>query len=250
MIYVHRDFSKIPQDKLDALKALSDHLEGLNDVEARKAFIDENKAAWSTVRNELSLMAFNKCWYTEAREGVSRYQTDHFRPHGRTKQASKEYAPGYCWLAFDIQNYRIVGVLANTQNQEYSDETVGKGDWFPLLDPSVRATLANPSIANEIPLLLDPANQDDPGKIAFNDNGEAHPADDLPDADKVWVDEAILHLGIRQDQLNRKRRAIWKTCSRKIIQYDRFFKKPAAERTDEERQTMKELAEELRAMTS
>ncbi|MCW1985108.1 UNVERIFIED_ORG: hypothetical protein M2348_000819 [Sphingomonas sp. R1F5B] len=250
MIYVHRDLTQIPQEKLGALLTLAGQLEAIGDIAERKAFIDANKAAWSTVREDLALMAFNKCWYTEAREGVSRYQTDHFRPHGRAKQAAGDYAPGYCWLAFDVENYRIVGVLANTQNQEYSEETVGKGDWFPLLDPLTRASLADRSIVNEIPLLLDPTNQDDPGKIAFNDNGEAHPAHELPHADKVWVDEAIVHLGIRQDQLNRKRRAIWKACSRKITQYDRFFKKPAAQRTEEERQTMRELAEELRAMTS
>lgn len=250
MIYVHRDLSKISQAKLDALKALSDQLAGLVDPAARKAFIDENRGAWSSVREELSLMSFDKCWYTEAREGVSRYQTDHFRPHGRAKQAAKDYVAGYCWLAFDIENYRIVGVLANTQNQEYSDETVGKGDWFPLLDPAVRATLAEQSTAKEIPLLLDPVTEDDPGKIAFNDNGEAHPWDELPEADKAWVDDAIVMLGIRQDQLNRKRRTVWRSCTRKIVQYDRFFKKPEAARTDEERQTMRELAEELRAMTS
>lgn len=250
MIYVHRDLSRISQAKLDALKALSAQLDGIVDPAARKAFIDENRAAWSSVREDLSLMSFNKCWYTEAREGVSRYQTDHFRPHGRAKQAAKDYAAGYCWLAFDIENYRIVGVLANTQNQEYSDETVGKGDWFPLLDPAVRATLAERSTDKEISLLLDPVKEDDSSKIAFNDNGEARPCDELPDADKAWVDDAIVMLGIRQDQLNRKRRTVWRSCTRKIVQYDCFFKKPEAARTDEERQTMRELAEELRAMSS
>ena len=190
MIYVHRDLSKIPKEKLDALKSVSDQLEGIAAPEDRKAFIDANRAIWSTIRDELSQMAFGKCWYTEAREGVSRYQTDHFRPHGRAKQAAKEYAAGYCWLAFDVENYRIVGVLANTQNREYSEETVGKGDWFPLLDPTVRATFANQSTAQEISLLLDPVNEDDPGKIAFNDNGEAHPSDKLPDADKQGIDAA------------------------------------------------------------
>jgi hypothetical protein len=43
---------------------------------------------------------------------------------------------------------------------------------------------------------------------------------------------------------------VWRSCTRKILQYNRFFKKPEAARTEEERQTMRELAEELRAMTS
>jgi hypothetical protein len=250
MIYVHRDWSKVPKEKLDALKALSDALDAIEEVAERKAFIKANQAAWSEVRQELSLMSFNKCWYTEAREAVSRYQTDHFRPHGRSKQAPKVYAEGYCWLAFDIENFRIVGVLANTQNQEYSEETVGKGDWFPLVEPEKRAVLAKRSIAAETPVLLDPVDQSDPNKIAFNDNGEAFPSDDLPEDQKALVEQAITCLGLRQDQLNWKRRAKWRECLSKITKYNRFFKKPRGERTAEETETMLELAREIMTMAS
>lgn len=250
MIYVHRDFTKVPQEKLDALKAMAEELEKLEDPVARKEFIAANQEVWSTLRSDLAAMSFNKCWYTEARDGVSRYQTDHFRPHGRAKQASKDMTDGYSWLAFDIENFRIVGVLANTQNREYSEETVGKGDWFPLLDPSKRATLANRSTAEEIPLLLDPIVQDDPDKITFNDNGEPLPSSDLPEQDQLWVQDAIEWMGIKQDQLNRLRRSVWRECTRKIVKYDRYFKKPLGERTAADHATLKELAEELRAMSS
>lgn len=250
MIYVHRDFSTIPAEKLAALKAVADQLDQLNDPIERKKFIDDNRDQWSNVRGELEAMSFGKCWYTEAKEGCSRYQTDHFRPHGRAKQASKEYASGYCWLAFDIENYRIVGVLANTQNKEYSEETVGKGDWFPLLDPASRATLDNRSTNREVPLLLDPTNVDDPNKLLFNDNGEVHPSDLLPEKDKAWIQDAIERLGIKQAKLNELRRRVWRECQRRIDMYNRFFKKPMVERTAEENLTMRELAMELRAMSS
>ncbi|QKK32323.1 hypothetical protein FE844_023210 [Rhizobium indicum] len=250
MIYVHRDLSKIPQEKLDALRAISTALQEIQGKSERKAFIEKNKDAWSSVRNELTEMSFDKCWYTESREAVSRYQTDHFRPHGRAKQAEKQYVAGYCWLAFDIDNFRIVGVLANTQNKEYSAETVGKGDWFPLLEPQKRATLTNRSLASETPILLDPTDRDDPSRIIFNDNGEAHPSDDLGEDDRANVDLAILRMGIRQEQLNRKRRAKWRDCARKISKYNRFFKKPKGQRTQEEAATMDELAAELITMAS
>tara|TARA_R110002020_G_scaffold148885_1_gene325038 strand:+ start:12825 stop:13679 length:855 start_codon:yes stop_codon:yes gene_type:complete len=250
MIYVHRDWNKITKEKLDALKELSVALDAIEGVAERKAFIKANQAAWSEVRHELSLMSFNKCWYTEAREAVSRYQTDHFRPHGRAKQAAKVYSEGYCWLAFDIENFRIVGVLANTQNQEYSEDTVGKADWFPLIEPEKRATLASRSIANESPLLLDPVEQSDSNKISFNDNGEAHPSDDLSPEEKTLVDQSIIHLGIRQSQLNGKRRDKWRECVRKIVKYSRFFKKPKGQRTPEETETMEELAQEIITMAS
>ncbi len=250
MIYVHRDLTKIPQEKLDALKAVSDALDSIDDPAMRKAFIEANRAAWNAVRSELEAMSFGKCWYTEAKEGCSRYQTDHYRPHGRAKQAAKTYAAGYCWLAFDIDNYRIVGVLANTQNQEYSVETVGKSDWFPLLDPTSRATLVNRSTDGEVPLLLDPVNEDHPEKIMFNDNGEAHPSDELSDEEKAWVRDAIDRMGIKQEKLNGLRRRVWRECEGRIAKYDRFFKKPSAERTPEDKLSMKELAGELRAMAS
>jgi hypothetical protein len=250
MIYVHRDWSKVPDEKLKALKDLSEALEKIKTKEDRKAFIKANSAAWSQVRGELALMSHNKCWYTEAREGVSLYQTDHFRPHGRAKQALKTFAEGYCWLAFDTENYRIVGVLANTQNQEHSEETVGKGDWFPLLEPDKRATLLNRSTLQETPLLLDPTDKNDPNKIEFNENGEATPSKKLGEAERQSVDDAIVRLGIRQSLLNGLRRSKWRDCARKIDKYDRFYKKPKGHRTAEEAETMDELVVELVTMAS
>jgi hypothetical protein len=250
MIYVHRDLSKIPVEKLAALKALSDQLNGIADRPERKAFIAANQAAWSQVRGELVQMSHYKCWYTEAKDAVSRYQTDHFRPHGKAKQAKKTIFDGYCWLAFDIYNYRIVGVLANSENKEYSDETIGKGIWFPLLDPAKKATLLNQSTALEIPLLLDPTDTDDPDKIEFLPNGEARPNINLSDEEQKWVEDAIVYMGIRQSVLNSKRRAKWRICLRLIHQYNRFYKKPKADRTVEEMETMKEISQELVSMSS
>jgi hypothetical protein len=250
MIYVHRDLTKITKGKLARLKSLSEELEQIEGKADRKAFIAANAKAWSDVRDELAAMSFRKCWYTESREAVSRYQTDHFRPHGRVKQADKEFAEGYCWLAFDIENFRIVGVLANTQNREYSEETVGKGIWFPLADPSRRATLVAKTIGGETPLLLDPTDLDDPQKIEFNDNGEAHPAAHLDDETKEAIDLAIVRMGIRQEMLNEERRKKWRDCARTIDKYDRFIRKPKGDRSEEERQTIDELAQELITMAS
>lgn len=250
MIYVHRDYSKIPQDKLDRLKALSDELEAIEEAKGRKKFIEANADAWADVRGELEAMSFNKCWYTESRDGVSRYQTDHFRPHGRVKQAEKQFAEGYSWLAFDIENFRIVGVLANTLNKEYSEETVGKGIWFPLLDPATRATLASRSLLSETPLLLDPTDLDDPQRIEFNDNGEPRAADHLDNDSKAAVEKAIGWMGIRQELLNEERRKVWRNCTRTIDKYSRFIRKPKGTRSAEETETIDELARELITMAS
>jgi hypothetical protein len=250
MIYVHRDWSKVPEEKLARLKALSEELEKIADKAARKAFIAANAGAWSDVRGELEAMSFGKCWYTESCDQASRNQTDHYRPHGRAKQAEGQFAEGYCWLAFDIENYRIIGVLANTQNREYSEETVGKGIWFPLADPDKRATLQNPDIAAETPLLLDPTDIADTVKIEFWDNGEAHPSAHLDDDAKTIVDDAIVRMGIRQRMLNDARRKKWRDCIRAIEKYTRFQRKPKGQRTPEESATIDELAQELITMAS
>ena len=190
MIYIHRDWSIIPQDVIDALREAANTLDEIQDAEARKEFISENAERWSALRDYLSQMSHGKCWYSEARECVSRYQVDHFRPHGRAKQAPKTFSEGYSWLAFDIENFRLAGVLCNTLNREHSDETVGKGDWFPLIAPETRATILDRNTVKESPVLLDPIESDDCARIIFNDDGSPTPNLDL-DKERTRADSTL-----------------------------------------------------------
>lgn len=249
MIYVHADWSKVPQDVRNGLAEAAAQLEAITDTQQRKAFIRDNAAKWTALREHLAVMSHGKCWYSEASERVSRYQVDHYRPHGRAKQAEKEFAEGYSWLAFDLENFRLAGMLCNVANQEYSAATVGKADWFPLRDPRSRATLVAKDCSPESPLLLDPLDPDDPPKLNFNDNGEVVPADELdpPEAENVQL--AIRCLGLYQSQLAGARKSKWLDCSRKIAKYNRLAKKPKGTRTEEGEATLRELRNELIAMT-
>lgn len=249
MIYVHRTLASIPEAERTALEAAANALNAIEDKAARKQFIKDNQNLWAAVRKYLSAMSYDKCWYSEAKECVSRYQVDHYRPHGRAKQAAKDYAAGYCWLAFDLENFRIAGVLSNTQNREHSDEAVGKGDWFPLVNPDERATLADRNIGKETPILLDPTDPDDPPKLQFNDDGTAKPSSDEGDPTHGQLLDSIRILGLDQNILNDARRAKWRQCVRAVAKYSRFARKPKGVRTPEEKSTMKELAAELMAMT-
>lgn len=249
MIYVHRDWDSLPQTVKDDLKAATADLDAIEDLEARKAYIKANMSKWSATREYLSNLSHDKCWYSEARESVSRYQVDHFRPHGRAKQALKTFAEGYSWLAFDIENFRLAGVLCNTANQEYSEETVGKADWFPLLDPDARATLKARDCSHESPILLDPVDPDDPGKLIFNEDGAVRPHPDLELDERDRVQLAIECLGLSQSQLDRARRKIWRDCLRRLTKYTRIARKPKGQRTEEERLTLLELTGELTAMS-
>lgn len=245
MIYVHRDWSKIPPEALETLKSLSKALDELPEKNARKQFIKDNALSWAAVRPYLLEMSHGKCWYTEAKERVSRYHVDHFRPHGRAKQAEGEVVEGYCWLAFDVENLRIAGVLSNTQNREYSDETVGKGDWFPLVDPTKRATLTNRNTSLETPILLDPTDPEEVQRIVFNEDGRAQPAVEQDEPTYRLLNDAIRILAIDQDALNGARRSRWRQCKRLIDMYSRIARKPKGDRSAEEALIMAGLASEL-----
>jgi hypothetical protein len=249
MIYVHRDWASVPQAVKDELQAAAAALDAIDDVEARKAYIKANMSTWSAAREYLSDMSHNKCWYSEARESVSRYQVDHYRPHGRAKQALRTFAEGYSWLAFDLENFRLAGVLCNTANQEYSEDTVGKADWFPLLDPTTRATLEARDFSRESPILLDPVDPDDPGKLVFNDDGRVAPEPTLLPDEQARVQLAIDYLGLSQSQLDGARRRTWRDCFGRLTKYNRIAKKPKGHRTEEERETLAELTGELVTMT-
>lgn len=249
MIYVHCNWSIIPDKIKNDLATATAELDAIADLKARKTYISENQNKWAAVREYLLTMSHGKCWYSEAKESVSRYQVDHYRPHGRAKQAIKTFDEGYSWLAFDLENYRLAGMLCNTQNQEYADDTVGKGDWFPLLDPTVRARLTSRDVSNESPVLLDPVDPQEPCLLVFKDNGAVEPDPDLNQADKERVSLAINYLGLSQSQLNGARRKTWRTCIKLVAKYNRIAKKVKGQRTPEEKETLKELTSELISMS-
>jgi hypothetical protein len=249
MIYVHRDWGVIPEPIKDALTAAAQALDAIKDQDARQRYIKDNAEKWAAVREYLNSMSHNKCWYSEAKERVSRYQVDHYRPHGRAKQALKTFAEGYSWLAFDLDNFRLAGVLCNTANKEHSSQSVGKSDWFPLVDPAKRATLKARDCSIESPILLDPVDPDDPSKLLFEVDGSVRADPDLPEDVQANISSAISYLGLNQGMLNMARRGIWRRCVSAINKYNRIAKKPKGERTREELETLIELRGELVGMS-
>lgn len=152
-------------------------------------------------------------------------------------------------LRYSKGNFRLAGVLCNTANKEYSEDTVGKSDWFPLADPTKRACLTARDCSVESPVLLDPADPDDPCKLIFNDDGTVQADPDLPADIQTDVSAAIQYLGLTQGMLNGARKGTWRRCSRNIAQYNRIAKKRKGDRTQEEAATLTELREELMGMT-
>ncbi len=115
------------------------------------------------VVEELTKMFQGKCAYCESEiRTISYEEIEHFRPKGAIRIKAKENLkyPGYYWLAMKWDNLLVSCPKCNKS----------KGNFFPLVDENTRAT--NPKqIAHEVPLLINPCEEDPGLHIAFTKEG-------------------------------------------------------------------------------
>jgi hypothetical protein len=168
---------------------------------SRQGYIDKNGTnKWSPLKDKLTAILGNKCWYTEAELVGGPLAIDHYRPKC-----------DYWWLAFDPENFRVSCPLANSP--EYNEThgcNGGKGEKFPLLPPAGRATGKN-KLRQEKPIILDPCNPRDCDLVTFQ-------ADGLPllnpnyAADSIAprrVDESKILLNLDHPAFNSKREELY-----------------------------------------
>lgn len=171
MILVRRDPNLIPHTLLVVAERAQAALEKLALVE-RKAFIERKGHIWRRFAKYLNMMSYGKCWYSESKDAHSFMDVDHFRPKNSAKRSESESDDGYPWLAFDWDNFRYSAQRANRlSTHEETEETHGKGDWFPLMPNSKTATWANRCLKQERPLLLDPTRIEDVRLIEVKASG-------------------------------------------------------------------------------
>ena len=103
--------------------------------QSRQAYNRRKERNLAEFKPVLEAVSNGKCWYSEARDKVSYWEVDHYRP--------KKLYP---WLAFDWRNFRLCGARPNRK----------KTDEFPLEEEGSRATVAFPDTVREGPILLDP----------------------------------------------------------------------------------------------
>ena len=133
-------------------------------VQAGAAQVDAHAAVWQECKEPLKALSHDKCFYCEIVQERSDDAVDHFRPKSL-----------YPWSAFDSKNYRFACTYCNSRRRDIENNRVGgKGEHFPLLDETKRATCYHEE-QNESPLLLDPCQPDEPGFIDFDDSGQAVP---------------------------------------------------------------------------
>jgi hypothetical protein len=171
VIYVRRDPTVIPEHVLKVAERAQQRLETLPTGE-RAAFIKKKSHIWRKFARYLSKMSYGKCWYSESLEPQSFFDVDHYRPKLEARRSVDVVDPGYEWLAFSWENFRYSAQRSNQLNKnEETDETEGKGNWFPLLDASPKACWDKRCEEDELPILLDPVKKADVWLIDVRDDG-------------------------------------------------------------------------------
>ena len=205
MIYVKRDPSLIPKKVLEAAEQAQKELEALPEDE-RAAFIKKKGQIWRDFARYLSQMSYGKCWYSESPDPQSFPDVDHFRPKLRAKRSDDEIDPGYEWLAFSWDNFRLSANRSNRLNKNpETEETDGKGDWFPLLDGSPKACWSDRCEDREQPVLLDPVVEDDVRLLDVHDTGLVGPSPVCVGTAKARVERSIQLYGLNLPELKEAR---------------------------------------------
>jgi hypothetical protein len=120
----------------------------------RKFTFSKNIYGHPSVKNLLINIQHDKCCFCERKVSAGEPgHVEHYRPKGGYKQSdtSALVKPGYYWLAYDFDNLYFSCYRCNATY---------KKNYFPLSDPGQRATCHTDLIANEDPLIINPA--DDP----------------------------------------------------------------------------------------
>lgn len=185
-------------------QAIRDNLQTVNDSMAAKTDTDKEitastgNALWSPVKNYLEDVSDRKCWYTESKNPGCLNDVEHYRPKAKVMDDAGNIEHWYWFLAFNPINYRLSSQISNRLNKNaVLGATGGKGDKFPLMSGSPRASDLI-ELATEQPLLLDPCSIADTELIEFQPDGRPvlsrHHAGDLVAKERVEQSKLLLNL--------------------------------------------------------
>ena len=214
--------------------------------EQRDDFIDQHANYWGKLKEHYIKLSHGKCWYTEAKEIVSHFHMDHFRPKKKPIKLNKNCkietatsTEAYWWLAFDWKNYRLAASIPNTS----------KGSYFPLKKNTYAITQGK-AVAEEWCGLLDPTDVYDASLIAFETDGKIYPAcADMNcwDAQRVTLSKRVYNLNY--PSLVDRRIEIQQICKQKIQKIKNAQRNYAETHSIEFRDMLKDYVRELKDMT-
>ena len=216
MIHINIDGKRPSDEWCKKAEEITEKLKELNDHDERKKLIKKNSGMWKELKSWLTELSYNKCWYSEAKEIVSDYHVDHFRPKNRAKELDGTPREGYWWLAFDWSNYRIAGAICNSLHCSADGDTQGKADFFPLKDGSPVAISPTCNLEDEVIYFLDPTNPNDPSLLTFDESGYPQPAARKGTWEHERAKESIKHFHLDFFQLVDARKIICNNCKRSI----------------------------------
>lgn len=191
----------------DEAARISTRVLAAQSIQEKHRLIDQYENHWQSpeLKKWLSSLSHDKCWYTETKFGGDYQEVEHFRPKKNTKNKDGSINTthsGYYWLAFDLDNYRLCKRRPNAK----------KGTYFPVIDERLRASDATFDWRDELPLFLDPLDEEDYLLLSFDDNGKPVPAANIENQDIERVQFTIDKYFLDEDVLNRRRAEIWLTC--------------------------------------
>jgi hypothetical protein len=190
-------------------EALLVQLKSAPDASARNELIDKNSALWGELKQWLLSLSHGKCWFSEAKDCFSHWDVEHYRPKKSARGEDGSSDNGYWWLAFDWQNFRICGNAGNRK----------KGAYFPLRAGCARGQPFG-DLRFEQPVLLDPADDDDPGLLFFNFEGRAVPAPHVTDDwERTRVTCSVERYNLDFPQLMDGRKTVWSECWNRLQEY-------------------------------
>lgn len=208
MIYVQRDPNLIPEKLLRVAERAQQKLEELP-ADQRVEFIKKKSHIWRSFARHLRQMSYGKCWYSEADDPQSFFDVDHFRPKSEARRSDQIVDEGYPWLAFSWDNFRYAAQRSNRlSTDEETDETVGKGSWFPLIEGSRVACWNDRCEAEEQPVLLDPTNPDDVALVGVDETGAVCPSRFCVGSGVQRVERSIELYGLNLPRLTEARRRV------------------------------------------
>lgn len=208
----------------DSLKTVDDALSGMNDDDKETTASNGNDY-WSPVKTYLEAASSRKCWYTESKNPGCLNDVEHFRPKAKVLDRSGNTAHWYWFLAFKPINYRLSSQLPNRLNKNFVlGATGGKGNRFPLLPGSPRAT-DSPGLATEKPVILDPCSKVDTELLEFLPDGRPvlsrrHFADPIA---KLRVEQSKLLLNLDYPTFNEDRESLYNKIKRLVERGDRYI---------------------------
>lgn len=228
------------QEIWDSLTPKQKHTISLS---VRSSILKKNEDHWKndTLRDYLRSLSLGKCWYTEVKFAADYLQVEHFRPKASVKNENKEVChDGYWWLAFSYSNYRLAKPMPN----------IRKGVYFPLRRRAMAACDPRTPISYEIPMLLDPANEEDVAMLGFNSHGMPEPCKepmtDFDGWDLKRINFSIEAYGLDDPVVCKQRKALWLQITAMFGEYVIHNKKYKDEQCLESKGKAKQILSELK----